>query len=87
MYQSTLNETEDDLKLGKLTLNGIDFLGKGGKAVVPGTKFSYESESESYTAKFRRGPTSSFEMRINGAVSGLAKGGYYRSFRLSLFDN
>ena len=59
---------------GKLTLDGIRFLGKGGVQVIPDTKFGYDNESYDHRAKFRSDGSGGFEMKINGDVEGFEKG-------------
>ncbi|WKN45336.1 hypothetical protein [Tunicatimonas pelagia] len=41
-------------KQGKLTLNSLSFLGKGGASIIPPMTFGYDDESESYTAEVSR---------------------------------
>ncbi|MEN5197216.1 DUF5977 domain-containing protein [Sphingobacterium faecium] len=45
---NSFNIRQPDLKLGKLTLDGIQFRGKGGVDLLPTTSFSYDDSSSSF---------------------------------------
>ena len=42
MYSKNFVDTEDDVKLGKLTLDKIKFKGKGGEVLIPSMAFKYD---------------------------------------------
>lgn len=47
-YESYDERSDADVRYGKLTLNALQFQGRGGSSVIPATRFSYKGTSISY---------------------------------------
>lgn len=52
---NSFNIRQPDLKLGKLTLDGIQFRGKGGAELLPTTNFSYDASTTSFKGNIVNG--------------------------------